>query len=233
MASTSTDSSREYQYQYGYPDSPDWTAQSTPVPVQAYPAPVVLAAPRGGGGGGGGGGGHSTSTSTSRAGSRFRRFYSSPLNERTESTPPQLYGLEQREPSILEKPRRMSRLAYALDDIKEDFPAHVHQFNPRATAEKVKRRASGLWLDSASLGSRPTTPGSTGSSTPGAGAGVGGRPRMLPRTLSRLSFDSESGPRRLGRRLSTRLGSFAARKKAPPHAASISSPNLIGSSTQV
>lgn len=142
----------------------------------------------------------------------FRRFYSSPLNESSDSTPLQVYGLEQREPSIIEKPRnRLQRVSYALDDIKEDFTV---QLNPRTTAEKLKRRTSIFVQDA----SRPGTPEPAERSS--------GRP------MSILSFDNwSSPPRRLSRRLSS-FSSFSRRKGTARSQASISQPSLIGSSTQ-
>ncbi|RJE21387.1 hypothetical protein PHISCL_06257 [Aspergillus sclerotialis] len=141
---------------------------------------------------------------------KFRRFYSSPLNDSSESTPLDVYGLEQREPSIMEKRRnRLQRVSYALDDIKEDFSV---QLNPRTTAEKLKRRTSTFIQDS----SRPSTP-------------VSSEPSRS-RPMSIFSVNDWSPPRRLSRRLSS-FSSFSMRRGSR-NQASISQPNLIGSSTQ-
>lgn len=146
------------------------------------------------------------------------RFYSSALNDSTDSTPPQVYGWEQREPSIIEKPRSrpLRRMSYALVDIKEDF--FSGQLNPRATAEKLKRRTSLFIQD----GPPASTPDLSRSST-----------QRLPRRMSILSLDTwSSPPQRLGRRLSS-LTSFSRRKGPKSREASISQPNLLGSSTEL
>ncbi|KAJ5106059.1 hypothetical protein NUU61_003406 [Penicillium alfredii] len=149
------------------------------------------------------------------------RFYSTPMDDGSESTPVQAYGLEERTPSIIEKPKLLRRMSHALDDIKEDFSL---QIDPRSTADKLKRRSTLIFDGSAfnpNAGSRPETP-----------VTAGGPPRSRP--MSIMSFDAwSSPPRRLSRRLSHRLSIWSQRGKAPgSQAASISSPNLIGSSTQ-
>lgn len=145
---------------------------------------------------------------------KFPRFYSSPLNGASESTPLEVYGLEQREPSISDKPRnRLARVSYALDDIKEDFSVQLH---PRTTADRLKRRTSTFIQDP----SRPSTPNSSSLE------------RSRSRPMSIFSSNDSSPPRRLSRRLSS-LSSFSLKRMARgPSQASISQPNLIGSSTQ-
>ena len=151
---------------------------------------------------------------------RTRRFYSSPMDEDA-NTPLQRYGYEQREPSIMEeKPKLFRRMSHALDDIKEDFSLQLN--DPASTANKIKRRSTLYLSDTLSASPRPDT-------------SDGGPPRSRP--MSIISFDAWSQPQRnFGRRLSRRLSVFSlsGRGKGPggSQAASISSPNLIGSSTQ-
>lgn len=143
---------------------------------------------------------------------KYPRFYSSPLDD-TLSTPLQLYGHEQREPSIYEKPKLLRRVSHALDDIKEDFSLNLDP--ARSTANKIKRRSTLLFDGSFGAGPRPET--ADGS---------------LPSSMSIMSV---SAPQRgLSRRLSRRLSIFSTRRKGATvsKVASISSPNLIGSSTQ-
>lgn len=64
------------------------------------------------------------------------RFYSSPVNERTNLNPLQLYGPEIREPSVLEKPKLLRRVTDALRDTKEEFLQH---FKPNIAANKTAR----------------------------------------------------------------------------------------------
>lgn len=146
---------------------------------------------------------------------KYPRFYSSPLEEGPE-TPLQVYGLEQREPSIIEKPKLLRRFSHALDDIKEDFSLQI----PRDTATKIKRRSTLLLDGQLGSPSRPQT---------GAGA-----PRSRP--MSIISVEAwSSPPGRLSRRLSRRLSIFSSSSRkasSSSKTASISSPNLIGSSTQ-
>lgn len=54
------------------------------------------------------------------------RFYSSPMNEGTSLNPVELYGLEMREPSIIEKPKLLQRVTDALIDAREDFSMHFN-----------------------------------------------------------------------------------------------------------
>ncbi|KAJ5887052.1 uncharacterized protein N7473_009726 [Penicillium subrubescens] len=49
------------------------------------------------------------------------RFYSSPVNETTNLNPVQLYGLQKREPSVIEKSKFLQRAKDALSDAKDDF----------------------------------------------------------------------------------------------------------------
>ncbi|KAF3390351.1 hypothetical protein F1880_009385 [Penicillium rolfsii] len=146
---------------------------------------------------------------------KYPRFYSSPLDDGLE-TPLQLYGYEQREPSIYEKPKLFHRVSHALDDIKEDFSLNLDP--ARSTTNKIKRRSTML-LD-ANLGASPR-PETAGGPVP-----AHSRP---------MSILSGSMPQRgLSRRLSRRLSIFSTRRKIAtgPGSASISTPNLIGSSTQ-
>ncbi|KAJ5639207.1 uncharacterized protein N7484_007069 [Penicillium longicatenatum] len=146
-----------------------------------------------------------------RAMPKYRRFYSSPMDE-GDSTPIQLYGLERRPNSIIEKPKLLRRVSHALDDIKEDFAYQLA--DPSSTAAKLKRRSTFL-LDG-SLGTtspRPETADCHGPSS------------------RRMSVLSAAPQRGLSRRLSRRLSIFGGRKVGErPSTASISTPNLIGSS---
>ncbi|KAB8254558.1 hypothetical protein BDV32DRAFT_155083 [Aspergillus pseudonomiae] len=153
------------------------------------------------------------------------RYYSTPLrSDSPESTPLQMYGLEQREPSLYgDRPSTLlRRFSHALDDIKEDFSL---QLDPRNTTEKIrsKRRQSTLMLDTSAPGSRA---GSISGSESLAEA-----PRGRP--MSMMSTDNSFIPptRRLSRRL-TLLG-FRKNRLRGGQAASISQPSLIGSSTQM
>ena len=155
---------------------------------------------------------HTTTRQQSRMPIKYRRFYSSPLDESSDSTPLQLYGLEQREPSIMEKPRLLHRVSNALDDIKEDFSL---QIDPRSSANKIKRRST-FFDGTVGPHSRPET--ADGSFT-----------RSPPRSI--VSMDAYSLPqRRLTRRLSRHFSVFS-RHKSMSSATTISPPNLIGSST--
>ncbi|KAF7171526.1 hypothetical protein CNMCM6106_005888 [Aspergillus hiratsukae] len=198
--SSATDSSRE-----SYPDSP------VSQPVFSFPVPQCRR--------------------TRRDIPKVHRYYSTPLRaDSPDSTPLHLYGLEQREPSIYEKPppRVLRRISHALDDIKEDFSLQIDQNN--MTNKIWSRRQSMLMFDVAAGPS-------------GAGAALphhhhqrpitaSGPPRSRP--LSILSFDNWAPPTRaLSRRLSTFR--FGSRRKRASSAqlASISQPNLIGSSTNM
>lgn len=143
---------------------------------------------------------------------KITRFYSSPLDD-TLSTPLQLYGHEQREPSIYEKPKLLSRVSHALDDIKEDFSLNLDP--ARSTANMIKRRST-LLFD--------------------GGFGAAPRPETADGSISRsMSIMDVSAPQGgLSRRLSRRLSIFSTRRKVATvsKTGSISSPNLIGSSTQ-
>lgn len=151
------------------------------------------------------------------------RYYSTPLRaDSPESTPLQMYGLEQREPSLYgdRSSKLLRRFSHALDDIKEDFSL---QLDPRTTAEKIrsKRRQSTLMLDT-------SVPGSRSSSLSGSES-----PEMVPRPrpMSMMSKDHAFAPPT--RRLSRRLTILGFRKNRFRGQASISQPNLIGSSTQM
>lgn len=62
------------------------------------------------------------------------RFYSSPMNETTNLNPVELYGLEMREPSVIEKPKLLHRITDALNDAKKDLSL---RFNPDLDADKT------------------------------------------------------------------------------------------------
>ncbi|KAF7594925.1 hypothetical protein BBP40_007961 [Aspergillus hancockii] len=150
---------------------------------------------------------------------RCPRYYSTPLKaDSPESTPLQMYGLEQREPSLYgDRPSKLlRRFSHALDDIKEDFSL---QLDPRNS----KRRQSTLMLDI-------SAPGSRAGSISGSESPVAAEPAR-PRPMSMMSTDNFIPPtRRLSRRL-TLLGFRKNRLRGGQ--ASISQPNLIGSSTQM
>lgn len=140
---------------------------------------------------------------------KYPRFYSSPVDEDTNSTPLQVYGLEQREPSIYCKPPRLlRRVSHALGDIREDLSLDT---------EKLKRRST-VFFDPVSPREIPVT--------------SDGPPRSRP--MSIISFDNWSSPTRgMSQRISRRLSVFSSRgKPTSSKGASISSPNLIASSTQ-
>jgi hypothetical protein len=133
-----------------------------------------------------------------------------------------MYGLEQREPSIYgDRPSKLlHRFSHALDDIKEDFSL---QLDPRNS----KRRQSTLMLDISAPGSRAGS--LSGSESPVAEPA---RPRPMSMMSTNMSTDNFTPPtRRLSRRL-TLLG-FRKNRLRKGQAASISQPNLIGSSTQI
>ncbi|KAJ5815828.1 hypothetical protein N7447_008061 [Penicillium robsamsonii] len=149
---------------------------------------------------------------------KYPRFYSSPVDEETESTPLQVYGLEQREPSIYDKPPKLfRRVSHVLGDIREDF-----SMDARQTTEKLKRRST-MFSDGPGLSAPPSRSAPMTSHGP---------PRSRP--ISIISFDNWSAPKRgMSQRISRRLSVFSLRgKPASTKGASISSPNLIGSSTQ-
>lgn len=145
---------------------------------------------------------------------KYPRFYATPIDDDGPSTPLEVYGFEQREPSIMEKPGMFRRVSYALDDIKEDFSLNLDP--TRSTANKIKRRST-LRLN-ASFNQDQRESATSAHPQP---------PRSRP--MSIMSVDPRPAPQRsLSRRLSRRL-SFFSSKGSP---ASISSPDLIGSSTQ-
>ncbi|KAJ5227728.1 hypothetical protein N7489_008436 [Penicillium chrysogenum] len=149
---------------------------------------------------------------------KYPRFYSSPVDQETDSTPLQLYGLEQREPSIYSKPPKLlRRVSHVLGDIREDL-----SMDARQTTEKLKRRSTMLY-------DGPSTAPPARSEAPMTSHGP---PRSRP--MSIISFDNWSSPTRgMSQRLSRRLSVFSSRSKpTSSKGASISSPNLIGSSTQ-
>ncbi|KAE8145175.1 hypothetical protein BDV25DRAFT_165227 [Aspergillus avenaceus] len=160
---------------------------------------------------------------------RCPRYYSTPLKaDLPESTPLQVYGLEQREPSIYGEMRQsklLRRFSHALDDIKEDFSL---QLDPRTTTDKIrsKRRQSTLMLDT-------SAPGSRNGSISGGESPMSSEPPR-PRPMSVFSSAEHLSPptRRLSRRL-TMLGFSRKHRVRGSQTASISQPNLIGSSTQM
>ncbi|GAQ04074.1 hypothetical protein ALT_1395 [Aspergillus lentulus] len=203
--SSATDSSRD-----SYPDSPvSLSSRNINNPVFSLPVPQCRR--------------------TRRDIPKIHRYYSTPLRaDSPDSTPLQLYGLEQREPSIYEKPRLLRRFSHALDDIKEDLSLQLDQNN---MASKIRsRRQSMLMFDTAA---GPSDPDADGALHPDQRPiTASGPPRSRP--LSILAFDNWTPPTRgLSRRLSTfRFGSR--RKRASPaQLSSISQPNLIGSSTNM
>ncbi|CAG7989115.1 unnamed protein product [Penicillium salamii] len=140
---------------------------------------------------------------------KYPRFYSSPVDEDTNSTPLQVYGLEQREPSIYCKPPKLlRRVSHALGDIREDLSLDT---------EKLKRRSTVFF--------EPVSPRDAPPATSDG-------PRSRP--MSIISFDNWSGPTRgMSQRISRRLSVFSSRgKPVSSKGGCISSPNLIGSSTQ-
>ncbi|KAL2854991.1 hypothetical protein BJY01DRAFT_243443 [Aspergillus pseudoustus] len=176
---------------------------------------------------------------------KYPRFYSTPLNQDLpDSTPLQIYGLEEREPSIAEKPRRFVRFSRALDDIKEDFTQP--QARDGADAIRARRQStfSSFFFDN---GSMPTLSenasmhsgvasgsGFSRASSVSAGHGSGANsPEFEKPPVPPIPEDVSMKPlRRLSRRLSTL--SFSQRKaRYRGGNASISQPNLIGSSNQI
>ncbi|CAI7608847.1 unnamed protein product [Penicillium crustosum] len=150
---------------------------------------------------------------------KYPRFYSSPMDQETDSTPLEVYGLEQREPSIYGKPPKLlRRVSHVLGDIREDI-----SMDARQTTDKLRRRSTMIYD-----GPNFTVP----PSRPEAPMTSHGPPRSRP--MSIISFDNWSSPtRRMSQRISRRLSVFSSRgKPTTSGAASISSPNLIGSSTQ-
>ncbi|KAL5333335.1 hypothetical protein BJX70DRAFT_69740 [Aspergillus crustosus] len=182
---------------------------------------------------------------------KYPRFYSTPLNQDLpDSTPLQIYGLEEREPSINEKPRRFVRFSRALDDIKEDFSIP----DARNSAAAIRARRQSTFSTFFENNNSNPTLSVTPSSISGSGSGSG--PGLMSRSGSffsraRSSHDSDSisrsaypppppipedEPMRPLRRLSRRLSSlsFSQRKaRYRSGGASISQPNLIGSSHHI
>jgi hypothetical protein len=161
------------------------------------------------------------------------RYYSTPLRaDSPDSTPLHLYGLEQREPSIYEKPppRVLRRLSHALDDIKEDFSLQLDQNN---MTNKIRSRRPSMLMFDVTAG--PSGAGATaGATLPHHQRPITASAPPRSRQLSILSFDNWAPPTRaLSRRLSTFR--FGSRRKRASSAqlASISQPNLIGSSTDM
>lgn len=134
------------------------------------------------------------------------RFYSSPVDDKIESTPLELYGLEQREPSIYgEAPNILRRFSDALGDLREDISLDT---------QKLKRRST-MFFDASALPAPPTT-----------FDGSRSRPTSI------MSSDNWTEQTKgMGRRISRRLSVFSSRSKSTSPQAKISSPNLIGSST--
>ena len=176
---------------------------------------------------------------------KHRRYYSSPVNNECQSTPVELYGLETRQPSIVERPKLLNRFSSALDDIKEDIPL---QLDPRNTAQKIRRRTSSmLVLDSSTVGSgggRESDAADRGSMMPGAHS-TGPSPAPPSRTATVNNVDINGGSTRshrkeslsarekFGRRLSILSLGSVRRKGSRSHGlASISQPDLLGSSNE-
>ncbi|KAJ5234069.1 uncharacterized protein N7469_005835 [Penicillium citrinum] len=150
---------------------------------------------------------------------KYPRFYASPVDDGP-GTPLDVYGYEQREPSIMERPTMFRRVSHALDDIKEDFSL---QLDPaRSTANKIKRRSTLLFDSNFNVDDARSE---TADPHPQP-------PRSRP--MSIMSVDPRPQPQRsLSRRLSRRLSIFSSKGSfTQSKPASISSPNLIGSSTQ-
>ncbi|RAH40667.1 uncharacterized protein BO66DRAFT_338037 [Aspergillus aculeatinus CBS 121060] len=156
---------------------------------------------------------------------KIPRYYSTPVRDDVpESTPLQMYGLEQRAPSICEKPKLLRRFSHALDDIVEDMSL-------QSTSEKVlsRRRQSFFGIDEDAVMSST----SIASPTTMDYYAVPAHPQPpKSRPMSILSTEAWTPPvRRLSRRLSI---SFSRKKKfRPGQVGSISQPNLIGASTQI
>ncbi|PYH88165.1 hypothetical protein BO71DRAFT_147601 [Aspergillus ellipticus CBS 707.79] len=149
------------------------------------------------------------------------RYYSTPVKQDSpESTPLRMYGLEEREPSIAERPKLLRRFSHALDDIKEDFA-----LQPSSEKIRSKRRQSIFGIDE--------VPGSTASLySPGMDIPVAAEPQPpRVRPLSIFSSEAWAPPTR---KLSRRMSIFRRPKKfSPGQPGSISQPNLIGASTQI
>ncbi|KAG0153571.1 hypothetical protein PDIDSM_2225 [Penicillium digitatum] len=144
---------------------------------------------------------------------KYARFYSSPMDDETDSTPLEVYGLEQREPSIYSKPPKLlRRVSQVLGDIREDL-----SMDARQTTEKLKRRST-MFYDGPGF----TTP----LSRPEAPVTSHRPPR--PRSMSIISFDNWSPKGGMSQRISRRLSIFSSRgKPTSSQEGSISSPNLI------
>ncbi|PWY87501.1 hypothetical protein BO70DRAFT_195674 [Aspergillus heteromorphus CBS 117.55] len=154
---------------------------------------------------------------------KIPRYYSTPVKEDLpDSTPLQMYGLEQREPSIAERPKLLRRFSHALDDIKEDFA-----LQPSSEKIRSKRRQSIFGIDE--------IPGSSASLySPGMDIPVSAEPQP-PRSRPVSIFSSEAWAPPT-KKLSRRMSIFSSRRQkkfSPGQAGSISQPNLIGASTQI
>ena len=146
---------------------------------------------------------------------KYPRFYASPVDNGCENTPVQVYGFEQREPSIMEKPKLFRRVSHALGDIKEDMSLNLA--DPESTAAKLRRRSTLMF----ETNSRPATSNAL-------------PPPRSSRAMSIISVDSWSMPQRgLSRRLSRRLSVFSRSKSSQVQTQSISTPNLISSSNHM
>ena len=162
------------------------------------------------------------------------------MTDSSNRTPLQAYGLEQREPSIVEDRERdrstklLRRVSHALDDIKEDVSL---QLDSRGTADRmrVRRRESAFFSGGGGGGGEDDNKPQPPSSMPSPlGALRTGRPDTAasrPLSLFSLDLGRVQGGRRLSRRLSM-LGSNLSHKRKR-FGESISQPNLIGSSTQM
>ena len=166
---------------------------------------------------------------------KYPRFYSTPLNQdHPDSTPLQIYGLEEREPSIAERPRRFVRFSRALDDIKEDFSTPLP--TPRNTAEAIRaRRQSTFSSFFFENNSNPTLGVSRTSTLASASASAFHSSASSERSFPPpppIPADDEASNKPL-RRLSRRLSSLSFSQRRAKYRggnASISQPNLIGSS---
>ncbi|KAL4915802.1 hypothetical protein BDW62DRAFT_118365 [Aspergillus aurantiobrunneus] len=172
---------------------------------------------------------------------KYPRFYSTPLNQdHPDSTPLHIYGLEEREPSIAERPRRFLRFSRALDDIKEDFTPP--QPNRRSTAEAIRARRqstfSSIFFDNNSNPTLGVSRTSTSASTPAfhSSASTASTTTGPMESYPPPPVPADSEPMRPLRRLSRRLSSLSfsqRRSRYRAGSASISQPNLIGSSNQL
>ncbi|KAJ5475649.1 hypothetical protein N7539_007936 [Penicillium diatomitis] len=158
-------------------------------------------------------------TSTS---AKSPRFYSSPVQDGY-GTPVQLYGLERREPSIHEKPKRSRRISYALGGIEENLSSMNSDTTPmRATANKIRRRPT------LRLGSSPVPP--VMAPSPRIMEDGASTPQFPPESAWSISTTQTSG---FARRLTRRLSVFSMRRKtAVQSGREMPSPDSIGSPLQ-